>query len=131
MFSKNGDGLGVAAAMAVRVVGDGSQTVVPVFTCGEQPLSCVPAPIRLPTEGEQVILLLFGTGIRGRTSLDQVQVQIGGFVGEVQYAGAQSEFAGLDQINVKLPPMPNIRGRQAVWLTVEGRTANMVEIRVE
>lgn len=131
LFAKNGNGTGVAAALAVKVAADGTQTAVPVFTCGTEPGSCVPAPIRLPSAGEQVILLLYGTGIRGRTSLDQVRAQIGGFQAEVQYAGVQSEYPGLDQVNVKLPPMPNVRGRQAVWLTVEGRVTNMVEISVE
>jgi uncharacterized protein (TIGR03437 family) len=130
LFSKNGDGKGVAAAMAVRVVADGKQTVFPVFVCGSTAGSCVTTPIDLGAANEQVILLLYGTGVRGRTAQDQVKVQIGGFQGEVQYAGAQSEYPGLDQINVKLPPMPNVRGRQAVWLSVEGRMANMVEVEL-
>lgn len=131
LFAMNCDGKGVAAAMAVRVAADGKQTAVAVFTCGAEAGSCTPAAINRPAAGEQVILLLFGTGIRGRTSLDQVRVQIGGFQAEVQYAGAQSEYPGLDQINVKLPSMTNVRGRQAVSLTVEGRVANTVEISVE
>jgi uncharacterized protein (TIGR03437 family) len=49
----------------------------------------------------------------------------------VQYAGAQNEYPGLDQVNAKLPPMTNIRGTQAVFLTVDGRVANMVQIRVQ
>ena len=36
--------------------------------------------------------------------------KIGGFQAEVQYAGVQSEYTGLDQIDVNLPPMPNVRG---------------------
>ncbi len=130
LFTKNGDGRGVAAAMAVRVAADGGQTVFPVFVCGSAPGSCVTTPIDLGAANEQVILLLYGTGIRGRTALDQVKVQIGGFQGEVQYAGAQSEYPGLDQINVKMPPMPNVRGRQALWLSVEGQVANMVEVEI-
>jgi uncharacterized protein (TIGR03437 family) len=131
LFAKNGDGKGVPAAMVIKVAADGKQTVAPTYTCGTEPGSCVPAPISLPAAGEQVILLLYGTGIRGRTSLDQVRVQVGGFQAEVQYAGAQNEYPGLDQVNAKLPPMTNIRGTQAVFLTVDGRVANMVQIRVQ
>ena len=117
--------------MAVRVAADGTQTVVPVFSCGAAPGSCVNAPISRPAAGEQVILQLYGTGVRGRIALDQVTVQIGGSQAEVLYAGAQSEYPGLDQINVKLPPMSNVRGPQVVWLTVEGRVANAVQISIE
>ncbi len=131
LFTKNADGRGVPAAMVVKVAADFTQTAEPVFTCGTEPGSCVPAPIRLPGAGEQAILLLYGTGIRGRSSLGQVEVQIGGFLGEVQYAGPQDEYPGLDQINVKLPAMPNVRGRQALILTVDGRVANIVEIAVQ
>lgn len=131
LFSKNGDGKGVPAAMAVRVAADGKQTVFPVFVCGSEPGSCVPSPIDLGAANEQVILLLYGTGIRGRAALDQVKVQIGGFQGEVQYAGAQSEYPGLDQVNVKMPVMTNVRGRQGLWLSVEGHAANMVEVEIK
>jgi uncharacterized protein (TIGR03437 family) len=131
LFSMNGDGKGVAAAMGVRVAANGKQIDFPVFVCGSAPGSCVTNPIDLSAANEQVILLLFGTGIRGRTALDQVKVEIGGFQGEVQYAGAQLEYPGLDQVNVKMPSMPNVRGRQALWLTVEGQTANMVEVEIK
>jgi uncharacterized protein (TIGR03437 family) len=131
LFSKNGDGRGVPAAMAVRVAADGKQTVFPVFVCGSEQGSCVPTPIDLSAANEQVILLLYGTGIRGRSALDQVKVQIGGFEGEVQYTGAQSEYPGLDQVNVKMPVMTNVRGRQALWLSVEEHVANMVEVEIK
>jgi hypothetical protein len=38
----------------------------------------VPAPIDQGTEPESVILLLYGTGLRLRTDLSTVRVQIGG-----------------------------------------------------
>jgi len=130
LFSQNGDGKGVAAAMAVRVAVDGTQTVVPAATCGTAPGSCMATPIDLGDTNEQVILLLYGTGIRGRTALDKVRVQIGGTDSEVQYAGAQGEYPGLDQVNVKLPRALASRGEVAVALTAEGRAANPVTIRV-
>jgi uncharacterized protein (TIGR03437 family) len=130
LFSQNGDGKGAAAAVAVRVAADGTQSVVPVATCGTAPGSCIATPIDLGDTNEQVILLLYGTGIRGRTALDKVRVQIGGTDAEVQYAGAQGEYLGLDQMNVKLPRALASRGEVVIALTIEGKAANLVTIRV-
>jgi hypothetical protein len=44
-------------------------------------------------------LILFGTGIRGGRS---VRVTVGGRDCEVVYAGPQPQYAGLDQVNVRL-----------------------------
>ncbi len=103
--------------------------MVPVSTCGAAG-TCTPVPIDLGDANEQVILLLYGTGIRGRTALDKVRVQIGGADAEVQYAGAQGEYPGLDQVNVKLPRSIASRGEVAVVLTADGKTANQVTISV-
>ena len=46
---------------------------------------------------------MFGTGLRGRTSLEAVKLKIGGIDAPVAYVGAQGDFAGLDQVNVLLP----------------------------
>jgi len=54
-------------------------------------------------DSDQLFLVLFGTGMRFRSSLSNVSVKIGGIDAPVEYAGPQGEFAGLDQINVRLP----------------------------
>ncbi|MDX2034566.1 MAG: heme-binding protein [Blastocatellia bacterium] len=46
-------------------------------------------------------LLLFGTGFRGGANL---RVRVGGVEATPLYVGAQGNFAGLDQINVMIPP---------------------------
>ncbi len=78
-----------------------------------------------------MILLLFGTGIRGRTSLDTVKVKIGWVDAEVQYAGPQSEYPGLDQVNVKLPRTLAGRGKLEILLTADGKAANTVEVNLK
>lgn len=60
-------------------------------------------PIDLGPEGDDVYLLFFGTGLRGRTSLSGVEVKIGGVSVPIMYTQAQGQFAGLDQVNLKLP----------------------------
>jgi uncharacterized protein (TIGR03437 family) len=82
------------------------------------------------TEANPNYLILFGTGFRRRSSLSNVQVMIGGVAAQVEYAGAQSDFAGLDQLNVKLPMSLRGRGEVDLVLTVDGRAANRVRINI-
>lgn len=87
-------------------------------------------PIDLGSEGDQVILLLFGSGIRYRSGLAGVKAVIGGENAEVLYAGLQPESVGLDQINVRLPRSLIGRGEVNVVLTVDGRVANTVTVMI-
>jgi uncharacterized protein (TIGR03437 family) len=125
LFAANADGTGVAAAVAVRVRADGSQAPVEVFGCGTSPGSCVPVPIDLGAVSERVYVSFFGTGIRfGSTK----SVSIGGVVCEISYGGPQGYYAGMDQVNVLLPPSLAGRGAVTVNLTVDGKAANPVSI---
>ncbi len=90
----------------------------------------VPSPIDLGAEGDQVVLLLFGTGIRGRSSLEKVTVRVGGVDTPVSYAGAQG-LAGLDQINVALPRSLAGRGEVDVILSTDEQIANTVRINIQ
>jgi uncharacterized protein (TIGR03437 family) len=132
LFAANADGKGVAAAVAVRALADGSQSSQIIFTCGPEPGSCVPAPVVLGGETEQVYLLLFGTGIRRRGSLTEVDVTVGGVSVPVLFAGAHPELAGLDQINAgPLPRSLAGRGQVNIVLTVDEKTANTVTMAVQ
>jgi uncharacterized protein (TIGR03437 family) len=125
VFSANASGAGVAAAVAVRVKADGSQTPVAVFRCGAEPGSCVPEPIDLGPPAERVYLSLYGTGIRAGWFQS---VTIGGVESEITYAGPQGYFVGLDQVNVLLPRSLAGRGTVSVALKVIGKPANPVTI---
>lgn len=46
----------------------------------------------------------------------------------VFYAGPQNTNAGLDQVNVTLPKSLRGSGRQVITVTVDGQTANMVQV---
>jgi uncharacterized protein (TIGR03437 family) len=129
LFSANADGQG-AAAVALKVSADGKQTSQLTFQCGATAGSCVGAPIDLGAETDQVILLLSGTGIRGVGSLSQVSARIGGVDAEVLYAGPQGDFAGLDQVNVRLPRSLAGRGEVQVLLSLEGKPANTVTVNI-
>jgi len=130
LFTANASGRGVAAALALRVSADGTQTSQTAFRCGAAPDSCVPAPVDLGSESDQVFLLLFGTGIRGRSSVSAVRATIGGEAAEVVGVGPQGQFVGLDQVNVRLPRRLIGRGEVDVVLTVDGKTANTVTVSI-
>jgi uncharacterized protein (TIGR03437 family) len=112
------------------VAPDGGQSLVDVYRCGAALGSCAPVAIDLGGAADQVILELFGTGIRGRSALTAVTATIGGQAAEVQYAGPQGGFAGLDQVNVRVPRSLAGRGDVDVVLVVDGKTANTVTVRV-
>ena len=77
---------------------------------------------------DQLFLLLFGTGLRYRSSLSTATVVIGNQPVEVIYAGAQGEMSGLDQLNLRLPRSMAGRGLVDVKVTVDGRAANTVQV---
>jgi uncharacterized protein (TIGR03437 family) len=128
IFAADGTGRGAAAAVAVRVAPDGTQTSQVAFQCVGTPAQCSPVALNAGGPADQLVLVLFGTGIRGRSSLANVQVSVGGLLLPVQYAGAQGGFAGLDQVNLAIPRTLVGRGLLAVQMFVDGRPSNAVTI---
>jgi|GEM_PF-2726334 len=131
LFAANADGQSVAAAYAVRVKPDGQQSAEPVglFDAAQHRFVC--RPVDLGPEGEEVFLVLFGTGLRFRSSPEGVRAKIGGLDARVDYAGAQGDFVGLDQANVLIPRGLLGRGEIDVALTVDGKTANQVRVSIK
>jgi len=130
LFSANGDGQGVAAALAVRVAPDGAQTIQPVFRLDPASGKQVGAPLDFGSPSDQLILSLFGTGLRHRSSLAAVGVRVGGEGAEVLFAGPQVQIEGLDQVNVRLPRSLAGRGEVTILLTVDGQVANPVTVNL-
>jgi len=128
LFSIDGSGGGTAAATAVRVASDGSQTSVAVFECSSGG-SCHSVPIN--TQLGDVYVTFYGTGIRNRSSLTSVKCTIGGRDAIVTFAGAQPDFPGLDQINVKLPAGVQGLGESPVIFTIDNQATNKVTINLQ
>jgi uncharacterized protein (TIGR03437 family) len=128
LFTASADGKGVPAAVALRVAAGGAQTVLEVYHAAQG--GFVATPLDLGAATDQVILELFGTGIRGRSALTAVTAKIGGQDAEVLYSGPQGGFAGLDQVNIRVPRSLAGRGNVDVVLTVDGKTANTVTVNV-
>jgi uncharacterized protein (TIGR03437 family) len=121
--------VGLAAAYAVRVAASGAQTSVPVFTTTSDG-SILAAPISLGAATDQVYLILFGSGLQA-AGTSGVTATIGGVKASVSYAGPQGGFAGLDQVNVLIPPSLAGKGNVNVQLTAGGIAANPVQITVQ
>jgi uncharacterized protein (TIGR03437 family) len=129
IFSANAMGTGVAAAQFFRVSGDGSTSSGRTFS-HDASGTLAATPISLGGPNDVVALILFGVGIRGRSDLSNVKVQVGGEEMQVLYAGPQSEFVGLDQVNVILSRTLIGRGSVNVVLTADGTIANTVTITI-
>jgi uncharacterized protein (TIGR03437 family) len=128
VFAANANGQGVAAAVILRVKANGTQTYEPLSTFDPVQKKFVAAPIDLGPATDQVFLVLFGTGIRNRSSLQAVAATIGGVATPAIYAGVQGAFIGLDQINLPLARTLIGRGQVNVVLTVDGMDSNTVTI---
>ena len=115
LFTAAADGKGLAAGLAVVVDKDGARRIQFLTT-----------PITIPPQGI-VVLSLFGTGMRG----SKVSATVKGLAADVLYAGAQVEFAGLDQVNLQLPAGLSGSGEVDVELTVDGRKANVVRVAIQ
>ena len=117
VFTADGSGQGRPAAWVARLDGAGRQSAV-----------LATEPVDLGTPADQVVLVLYGTGWRGASA--GVQVWIGGVAVEVLFAGRQPEYAGLDQLNVRLPRSLAGRGEVVVEITAAGKAANRVTLRI-
>jgi uncharacterized protein (TIGR03437 family) len=131
LFSGNSDGQGVAAAIVLRIKADGALVYESMSKFDSTANRVVAVPIDLGPEGEQVFLIAFGTGLRGRSSLSGVSATIGGVSSDVLFLGPQTDFVGLDQANIRIPRSLAGRGEADVVLIVDGKPANPVKINIK
>jgi uncharacterized protein (TIGR03437 family) len=120
----------LAAAVAVAIEPDASQTPVSLFDC-DFPSESTCSPLSLFLDDDRpVYLSLFATGFRGATS-SNVEVSVNGIQLPVQYAGPQ-ETPGVDQINVRVLPEFKALGGTSLGIlvvTIDGVATNRVFLR--
>ncbi|MGH9833231.1 MAG: YCF48-related protein, partial [Blastocatellia bacterium] len=131
LFSANSDGQGAAAAVVLRIGADGSQRFEPMVAFDLGRRRFVPTPIDVSRDDEQVFLICYGTGWRGRSSKAPIKAMIGDTQVDALYVGPQGEMAGLDQLNVRLPKSLAGRGEVDLTLTVSDWQSNPVKIRIK
>ncbi len=125
LFAANSKGSGPPAGYYIRVR-EGEQARGEFVNCPEGE-ECVSIPIESPNPSEEVFLVLFGTGFRNAPNVRPV-VHMGDLVVEADYFGSHRDFAGLDQINVKVPRELIGKGAQPVFVTHHGKTSNTLTI---
>jgi len=99
LFTANSSGLGPAAGMAVWALADGTQRREELASCAGGACS-VKTLRRQP--GEALYLELYGTGFSTVASAD-IRVLLDGKDVPVAYVGANSQFVGLSQLNLRVP----------------------------
>ncbi|MGE0126704.1 MAG: hypothetical protein AB7U82_01270 [Blastocatellales bacterium] len=135
LFAADGTGQGVAAAVALRVKADNTQTYEPISQYIPALRRHVPIPIDLGPDlgaaSDQVFLVLFGTGIRHNSGPSWLKAKIGDLDSPLVAAAPVAAFAGLDQVNVQLPRSLAGKGEANVLLTVDGKPANLVTVNIK
>lgn len=130
LFAANANGMGPASALVLRVKADGTQSYEQIVRFDIEQPQYVLEPIDLGPQGEQVFLILFGSGFRYNSGLAGVSATIGGSPAQVLYAGPQGQFAGLDQMNIPLARTLAGRGVVDVTVSVDGLPANTVQVSI-
>jgi uncharacterized protein (TIGR03437 family) len=130
VFSANGSGQGLAAALIQRMKADGTQSYEPVARFDAAQNQFVPVPVDLGSDDDAAVLLLFGTGIRFRSDVSAVLAKIGTARVSATFAGASPQFPGVDQVNLVLPHSLAGSGTVRVSLDVDGFIANTVELNI-
>ena len=130
VFSADASGKGLAAAVALRIKADGTQVFERVADFDPVQQRFVPIPVDLGAATDQTFLLMFGTGLRGRSGLEAVQVRVGGVTVTPQSVGPQGGLVGLDQMNLPLPRSLAGRGLVTIEMTVDGLMANAVTVSI-
>lgn len=116
---------GVAVGYALRISGGGEQVYEDLARKDE--LGRIePVPIDLGPASDQVVLLLFGTGIRR----GEATAKIGEVTLAPEFAGAQGQYPGFDQVNLRLPRSLAGRGALDVVVSANGRDSNPVRIAI-
>jgi uncharacterized protein (TIGR03437 family) len=126
LFTANSNGKGVPAAYILRVHPDNTTVQESLSTFNGTEF--VPIDINLGPPGDQIFLILFGTGIRFNNGLANVSASIDGANFPVAFAGNQGFFVGEDQINVLLPRSLAGHAPSSLIINVEGKPSNTVNL---
>jgi uncharacterized protein (TIGR03437 family) len=108
---------------------DGTQTTDNSTIWNAATGSFEPNPVSLATPGDQVFLVLYGTGLRHAAALTAT---INGVSVPVVFFGAQGTYAGVDQINIgPLPASLAGAGLVNVVISADGQAANTVTMSIQ
>jgi uncharacterized protein (TIGR03437 family) len=105
LFAADSSGEGVAAGEVLYVFPGGARLTLPLATREDAAGALRDLPVALGEPGTEIYLSLYGTGW-SRGDPEAVRVWLDGTPVMPEYAGRQGFFAGLDQVNLRLDPLP-------------------------
>ncbi len=132
LFSADATGTGVGLIAAVRADAQGQQSWQPAYRYDAQAGKIVAAPVSLGGQSDRVYLVLYGTGLRHVQPASNVTAEVGGTSVPVTFFGAQSEYVGLDQVNIG--PLPRTlagKGEVAVVVAAGRFKSNAVSVTIQ
>lgn len=127
LFSANSSGQGAATGFLLAVPQSGGQSYEPLAEFNPVLKRFQSRPVlilRQTVQAERLFFVFYGTGIRGRTNLNNVTAVIGGYTVPVSYAGPAGNLLGLDQINIEID---NFLKRT---LTGRGKTSVILNVAI-
>ncbi len=128
LYTLDGNVNGIPYGFVFRIRANGTSVYEQISRFDPALGRVVAIPINLGPSTDQVILGLYGTGIRFRNDLPIAT--IGGVSCPVTFAGATG-LMGVDQTNIVLPQSLAGSGAVNVMLTVDGSQANAVSVIIQ
>ena len=127
IFTLKGDGTGVPLATISGVLNDGTTVSLAPYQCSNS--GCSMSPMALPANLSDLYIVLYGTGIRHYRT---ISASLGSIPTEVLFAGSQTQFPGLDQINLHAKgPFNSLSGLQTLRLQVDSIMSNPVPLQFQ
>ena len=123
IFTVSGTGSGTPAMAVLAVRADGTTINIPTLMCSNG--SCNAVPLAIPEDAQQVYFVLYGTGIRNAKS---ISATLGPMTPEVLYFGESPQFAGVDQINLRIANTTRLNGLQSLTIKTESAVSNKVDL---
>lgn len=130
LFTADASGTGAPAALVGRIGENGQfgyDASPPYRPDPVTPGRLIPAPIDAGSETRPAFLVLYGTGLRNAQP-SSIRGVIGGLEIPVDYFGAVANYAGLDQINLRLPHTLKGRGLVELRIVVNGASSNPITL---
>lgn len=133
LFTADASGQGAPAGLLLRIKANGEQVYESLVRFDAAQNKLVPAAI-VRRAGEQLYLILFGSGLRNAPNSDgntangvaeSVEVTIGGVNAPVIYAGVAPGYVGLEQINIRIPDAAASNPNSAVTVKVRDVLSNL------
>jgi uncharacterized protein (TIGR03437 family) len=144
LFTADASGQGAPAGLLLRIKSNGEQVYESLVRFDATQNKLIPAPI-VRHAGEQLFLILFGSGLRNAPNSDgdsangvaeRVEATVGGVNAPALYAGIAPGYVGLEQLNIQIPDAAMANPNTTVTVRVRDvlnnlKQANSVTISIQ